>query len=1019
MNPKLTSRILLVALASTANFLILCHAFATPRPHKDYVRKQWTVENGFAGGPVRALAQTPDGYLWIGSERGLMRFDGLEFRQIPSPEEFQNVPITGLVTDRAGKLWAFSWEAGLWQANGVGDELRSSHLARTAVQVTTIEKNKDGSMLLADGISGILRVRGESIERLEPPNVLPGSESVVAMAESGDGKIWLGTPAQGLFHFENGQAKAVDSGLPTRKINCLLPGGGNELLVGTDSGLFRGDGSHFTQVALPKEAKDAQVLTMLRDSQSNLWVGTSKGLIYLGSEGVWFSDENSFASGGVTALLEDREGNLWVGAASGLERLREKTFMTYATSQGLPRDIDGPVAVDGSGHTWVAPPDGGVAVISDGFVQRPSSPFLERNVIYSISSKDNELWMGTQQGGLAHVTYRKGVAATATYTRVDGLAENSIYSVYISHDGAIWAGSLTSGVSRLQNGKFVAYTNEDGLASNTVSAILETRDRKMLFATPRGLSQFADGSWKTYTTRDGLPSDSVNCLFEDNSGTLWLGTSSGIALLEHGRILTLPDLPSSVLRQVFGFAEDPQGRIWIETASQILRIRSERSSSGGVKSIDVREYGLADGLPSIEGVRRSSSVASGVGGQLWFSTRSGLIMVDSTHVPDDSAPALAHVDSISADNVPLPLIGSINVPPSRQRITFDYTGVSLTVPEKVRFRYFLQGFDRGWSKPVEAREAVYTNLGPGRYTFRLVASNSDGIWNGAETSINFRVEPAFWQAWWFYTLVTAILMLGLLFFYRLHMYQLTQQLNVRFLDRLAERNRIAQELHDTLLQSFQGLMLRFQDVSDMLPARPDEARQLLQGALDRADLALDESRDAIRGIRSTSSAVFNLAETMRALIDQTAEGMMLDDKEGVQSIVAVQGVPRELRIQVTDDICRIAQEALRNAKQHAESQQVKVEIIYSKDRLLLRVIDDGKGIDANVLEQGGRPGHWGLVGMRERAKRIGAKLSIFARPSGGTEVELTLPASLAYEFQHAGYRWRALLGHKPGNRQHD
>jgi PAS domain S-box-containing protein len=289
----------------------------------------------------------------------------------------------------------------------------------------------------------------------------------------------------------------------------------------------------------------------------------------------------------------------------------------------------------------------------------------------------------------------------------------------------------------------------NGLASNTVSSILETRDGAMWFATPAGLSSFSNGQWSTYTTVEGLPSPEVNCLFEDSSGTLWSGTSAGLAFLASNRFQVPHESPDVLREQILGMAEDKSGRLWIATSHHVLRVPRDKLLSGFVKAADVREYDQGDGLESTEGVKRSQSVVSDSAGRIWFSLKSGLSVVDSSQITDHSVPALPQIEAITDDSNPVNLSGSVRIPPSPRRITIEYTGLSFAAQGRIRFRYFLEGFDATWSQPVTAREAVYTNLGPGSYRFRLVASNSEGLWNGPETTMALNVAPAYYQTYWF------------------------------------------------------------------------------------------------------------------------------------------------------------------------------------------------------------------------------------------------------------------------------
>jgi hypothetical protein len=409
---------------------------------------------------------------------------------------------------------------------------------------------------------------------------------------------------------------------------------------------------------------------------------------------------------------------------------------------------NGPVYVDPEGRAWFAPAQGGLYVLENGRVQ-PVSSIPSDEVVYSINGREDVVWVGRQRGGLTRLQFHGGALESRSYTEANGLAQNSVYAVYESGDGSVWAGTLNGGASVIKDGHFTTYTATSGLASNTVSSILETRDGAIWFATPAGLSSFSNGQWKTYTTSEGLPSAEVSCLFEDSSGTLWSGTSAGLASFASDRFHVPNESPDVLREPILGVTDDKSGRFWIATSHHVLRIPRDKLLSGVVQAADVRQYDLADGLESTDGVKRNRSVVPDSAGRIWFSLNVGLSVVSPSQIHANSVPALPHVEAITADNNNASLADVVHILPSPRRITFEYTGLSLAEPERIRFRYFLEGFDTSWSQPVAAREAVYTNLGPGSYRFRLIASNSDGLWNGPETAIALNVAPAYYQTYWF------------------------------------------------------------------------------------------------------------------------------------------------------------------------------------------------------------------------------------------------------------------------------
>jgi ligand-binding sensor domain-containing protein/signal transduction histidine kinase len=994
-----------------------------------YIHDYWGSEKGFNGGSITAIAQTTDGYLWIGTERGLIRFDGLNFRlfQQASPTTFPIGPVQGLVADPQGSLWIVLQSTKILRYHDGRFELGREE---AEVGITSVSRGREGTVLFSSLALGPLTYHDGKFEPLTAPaeraNSAPSTagnddlsshlswatgvathrfaepnSAVISMAETSDGKIWLGTHDKGLFYLKNGQISRAEKGMEQKKINCLLPLENGELWVGTDEGVVRWNGAEITRVDVPSALGNIQVLSLARDRDANIWVGSSRGLLRINKDGVSSMEEAALPAGtAVTAIYEDREGNLWIGTTRGVERFRDSAFMTYRVAEGLPSESNGPVYVDEQARTWFAPLDGGFDWLSGGRIGTIRDAGLAKDVVYSVTGNKSGIWIGRQQGGLTHLRYdphsgpEPRLMAAETYTEAQGLAQNHVYALHIGADDAVWAGTLSGGVSEFKNGKFKTYTAADGLASNTVNSIAGGADGTIWFATPRGLSSLAQGRWRTYTSRDGLPADDVNCLLEDSEGVLWVGTAGGLAFVRSGRVEAPHEIPSSMREQTLGMAADRNGWLWIATGNHVIRVARDKVLGGTLGEADVREYGLTDGLNGTEGVKRQQSVFADPQGRIWFSTNRGLSVVDTIRATRSSAPALVHVDSLSVDGAPVELRAPIRIPPVRQRITLSYAGLSLSVPERVRYRYQLTGFDREWSDAGSTREAVYTNLGPGDYHFRVMASNSEGVWNEGAAALDFTILPAFYQANWFFLLCLSVIggLAWLIYEWRVRL--VAARLDLQFDERLSERSRIARELHDTLLQSFQGLTLHFQRARNLLPDRAEEAIQTLDRALDGAEQAIVEGREAILDIRSPSLAVNDLSEEITALGEElTAHDGKL---EPVSFRVLIEGTAQPLHPLLQVEIFRIAREALRNTFSHAQATRVEAEITYTKKLFRLRIRDDGKGIDEGVALQGERAGHWGLPGMRERAKRIGGQLDLWSEPGAGTEVELTIPGWIAY-----------------------
>lgn len=464
-----------------------------------------------------------------------------------------------------------------------------------------------------------------------------------------------------------------------------------------------------------------------QDRDANVWVGTTTGLVRINAQGTVALSRRDRDSGvPVTALFEDREGNIWAGTSQGIERLRDSVFVTYSAAEGIPAENSGPIHIDAENRVWFGPASGGLYWLKQGQVERVTSAGLNNDVIYSITGDRTGLWIGRQKGGLTHLSYKDGAYRADTYTEAQGLAQNSVYAINRNRDGSVWAGTLSGGVSQFSGGKFINYTFRNGLVSNTIDAILESRDGTMWFATPNGLSALSNGRWQTFMVRDGLPSDRVNCLFEDSTGLLWVGTDDGLAFLNSGRIQVPATVPASLHEPILGLVADGTRSLWIATTNHVLRVTRDNLLRGQLTETDVSEFGFADGLHGSEGVRRNRSVVEDQMGMIWFSLSSGLSVVDPGRLRRSSVPAIVHINTIAADGSPVELSQSIRIPSTRQRIAISFVGLSLAIPERVKFRYRLDGFDHEWSDPVSTGEAIYTNLSPGSYRFHVMASNSDG-----------------------------------------------------------------------------------------------------------------------------------------------------------------------------------------------------------------------------------------------------------------------------------------------------
>jgi signal transduction histidine kinase/ligand-binding sensor domain-containing protein len=1015
-----------IAVAGTAlvYFAAQGHAVDPHRLITEYLRDSWGNETGFPSASVSAIAQSSDGYLWIGTEKDLVRFDGLNFRTFrkATPGTSDIGPVQELQTDSRGNLWILLQSTRILRYR---DGKFEPGREETEFGVTALGRRKNGGVLFSSVSFGTLTYDSGKFELLETPSagqtnngatarlqsndelssrlswdtsiashhLAEPNSAVTSIAESADGKVWLGTGGQGLFYLTDGRVSVAEKALPS-KITCLLPLEDGKMWIGTENGIQEWVGRKIVESDVPLPLRRIPVLAMLRDRDSNIWVGTAQGLARVNRDGLASIEENNNGKPEpATALFEDREGNIWVGHPQELERLRDRTFVSYPVT-GRQTESGGPVYVDAAGRIWFAPFDGGLQCIKDGKTEKVTNDRLNEDVVYSIARGGNDdLWVGRQQGGLTHLSYVAGRISAKTFTHKDGLAQNGIFAVHQSRDGSVWGATLNGGVGKYSDGHFVTYSTANGMTSDTVTSMDEGPDGTIWYATPNGLDAFSNNHWRAYRVRDGMPSDNVSSLLWDSGGVLWIGTASGLAFLRSGRIEPLRQAPSPLDEPILGIAEDGKGRLWIATSSQIFSVKRDPLLAGSFRELDLRVYGTEDGLLGTEGVKRERSVIEDNWGRVWFSTNRGLSVIDPARAVD-LPPAIVQIESVSVDGNTMNLTQPILVPPGSHRVIFSYSGLTLSVPARLRFKYKLDGFDQDWSEPVSNREAVYTNLDSGGYRFRLLASNSEGLWNSVESALPVEIQPFFWNTWWFRVATGLVITLALLLYLRLRDRNLTKEMNLRFEERLSERTRIARELHDSVLQGFQGLMFRLQAVRDLLPERPGEAAKALDSALDRGDQVISEGRSTVEDLRHSSLKDNDIVQALSALgreLEHSKNGTASPDLR-----VMVEGSPRELDPVVRDEVYRIAREALRNAFQHARAEKIEAQVTYGDAQFSLCVRDDGNGIDPNVFEKGARSGHWGLPGMRERAAGFGGQLHVWSESGAGTEIELTIPAPVAY-----------------------
>ena len=984
-----------------------------------YGHTAWTNRDGFSIGAIFAMAQTPDGYLWLGSEFGLFRFDGIRAMpwQPPDGKQLPDKPYALLVT-RDGTLWIGTFAGLVSWSNGKLTQY--PEIGR--VFITSLFQDHEGTVWAgilgsaSDSPGGRLcAIRNGHAECYGQDGVF--GQFVWTLYEDNSGLLWVGAES-GLWRWKSSPPKHYL--LPGVRIDDLSKADDGRLLIAIrEAGLTQivGDriqkypirGASNSNALFPDRDVDSNKL--LRDRDGGLWIGTHvHGLIHVHQGRTdTFRTGDGLSGEIICSLFEDHEGNVWVGTTRGLDRFRELPITSVAAKRGLS-DTNSLLAAD-DGSVWVATHDGLIRWKNDQITMFGERDGLPDDMVQSLFEDKRGRLVAFTARGLATFKNDRFVAVNAA------VPSTEVYSISGDEAGDLWL-SGNKGFSHVRDGHLVENFSWAALGRHQQAKIVIADGGGVWlgFWQDGGVLYFKDGQVRaSYTVADGLGKGPVADLRLDRNGALWAATEGGgLSRIKDGHIATLTTKTGLSCGAVHWSIEDNDGFLWLNTACALVRIsRSELDAwiADPSHRVETTLWDAADGV-RVSGTAPGTfgpSVGKATDGKLWFHTADGIQTADPRHVAFNRIPPPIHILEIVADqktywqNFPGASASNLRLPPRIHDLEIDYTALSLVAPEKIHFKYKLDGQDRDWREVVNKREAQYTNLAPGNYKFRVIASNNSGVWNEEGDSLQFTIEPAYYQTNWFRVLCVAVFMLLVWAVYELRLRHLHHDFEMTLDARVDERTRIARELHDTLLQSFHGLLLRLQTVSQILRERPMEAQEQLDSTIEQAAQAITEGRDAVQGLRVSTLERNDLAQAIITL----GEELATDSTESHPTLrVAVEGEPRDLHPILRDEIYKISAEALRNAFRHAQARRVEVEIRYDHEQFRLRMRDDGKGIDPAVLSGKGNEGHYGLYGMRERAALIGGELVVWSEVGTGTEVELRIPSNIAFT---AGRKHRRLV----------
>lgn len=940
----------------------------------------WSTEEGLRDtGGVHQILQSADGYLWLATEGGAARFDGATFLLLRHETEpaFTSNDISSIAQDSNGSLW-FGTADGLVKSDGSSFRRFSEQDGLPSATILSLAASSDGVLLVLTS-AGLAQREGSRFRTL--PDI-GAAVSSVARVQDGSLKIFSD---RGMYTLRGGLLATPKSSAPESGEQA---GPDGRLCVWTDSQVSLEDGSRVRNLRTGKELPGGRVNAVLVDADGVAWIGLSHGLFRL-ARGANAKPEPiaPLQSDSVLSLLEDREGNLWIGTeSSGLHTLRPRAFRGEPAAAN-ERVVAVVTAADGT--PWFGTRDSGIFAIRHGSAQAPPVELTSKVVLSLVPGAHNDLWVGTPDG----LNHLQGNAAER-FTSANGLPDDFVRSLLVDARGSVWAGTRR-GLVRLERGVITTFTRSDGLGSDSIGPLLDSRAgagtaNDLWIGTAAGLSHLHDGRMESFVPP--APANAiVTALAQDASGAVWAGLhDAGLSRFSSGRFTPIraPGLPTEIDALVL----DRDNFLWIRTLRGVYRAPlaalSRCADTGGGCDAPLAYYGAADGLPSdsIAG-EGSPALWLGKGGELWLATRRGIAIADLPHLHVNTLPPPVVIERFIVDDLSHTLsTDALKIESGHRRYVFEYAGLSYTLPAKNHYRYMLEGFDRGWVDAGTTRTASYTSLPPRHYRFRVQAANNDGVWNESGAALAFQILPPFYRRWWFYVLVAAAA--GLLIFAILRLRERAVQRRFNLV--LDERNRMAREIHDTLAQDFVSVSLQIDLAAQMLKANKTmEAATQLQHTRKLVKEGLEAARQSIWNLRA-NTAQDSLPTRLSALVRRSGSATL-------ETHLRMGGAYRKLAQSLEDEVLRIAQEGLSNIVRHANASRADIELHYDRDKLLLKVRDNGHGFSA--AEASRRDGHYGLQGMRERAATLDALLTIASEPGQGTSLSLMVPIAVAEEAQ--------------------
>jgi signal transduction histidine kinase/ligand-binding sensor domain-containing protein len=950
------------------------HALDPNQPASSLISTHFTTDDGLPGSVVDRIVQTQDGFLWLVINGiVLARFDGKNYQLFDKPNSWS------LAVGPDGDLWV----GGLQNLR----RIRPSSFKESILTETTYYH----------------------------PG--PGKQSDVTFLRfAKNGVLWIAT-AGGLFRYEGDQFIPVGPRVLTRSIEEAPDG---NLLVINKDGFMELNGSEIVphpKLATQLGVKDKEIFHVLKDSRGNIWYCTAKG-VARETEG---RIEKLKTNGqGAFSALEDAQGTVWIGTNSGLFR---------ATPAGL--ELAAPdmqvrsLYSDRDGDLWVGTNGDGLYRFKERTVRMfTTEDGLPNDVLMTvISAHDGSVWTGANCGGLS----RFDGTRFQTYNDKNGLLNTCVWSIAEDANHDLWIGTWGGGAFRYHNGSFTQYSKDQGLVDDRVVSIVAARDGSVWFATHGGLSRLRNGQFRSYTTADGLSANLLMRVFEDRAGVIWVGGGGGLDRLVGDRFENFTSAPKGV---VIPYGEDHDGSFFVYFGDEELTLRIDKNRVDRItellelqdmveaeqgelwfrgdaifrlgpgsfvrsrphdEPLDYEMFSKADGLTIAEATSPGKSMAFSRDGKVWAATPKGLAMIDPRRLQITNGKPSIYLKDVTIGRIKQPAGHEVVLPPGTNHVEIDFAAVEISSPEKIRMQYRLESVNSEWLDAGRDAKAIYSNIPVGTHALHIRASNRHGIWDRQGVVFSVTQQPYFYQTRWFLALMFGLGILLLVLIYRLRVAQISRMLSARFDERLAERTRVARELHDTFLQTVQGSKMvadhalkNSADHTRMVRAMEQLSTWLAQ--------ATEEGRAALISLRGATTEKNDLAQAFHRAVDECGKG------GNVEISFSVNGNFKKIHPVVRNEVYRIGYEAIRNSCAHSSADRLEITLEYTHD-LTLAISDNGVGIDSKLVDNG-KAGHFGLAGMKERAERIGGKFTLTSAPHSGTLITLVVPGRLAFSHEH-------------------